>query len=404
METATQAARATTTTSAGLFVFTSLPIGDYVLTVTAQGFKQYDRKGIHLDVNQKLSMNVTLELGPVTQKITVTGEAPAVETSTALVSNLVGEAQTLALPLNGRSFNQLVDLVPGVAPDKGRVAGGVGLDSDTSMSVNGNQSNSNVFPVDGAYNEENGSNGNLLVTPSVDSLAEFSILRNNYSAAFGGGTGAIINVITKSGAQAFHGNLFEFARNDKLDAADFFLNATGGQKSELRLNNFGGTIGGPFWIPGHYNQDRTKDFFFVSQEFRREVRGNVATDSVPSARQRQGILDPSCSVTSGACTVLPADPFEVPLSGQANVDPSLINPNSIAILSRVPTPNANFAVNGFNWIASEPTVKNVNDSTYRWDHYVGEIARVMLRYIGMTQDINGANAVNGLWGTTAFPA
>ena len=86
----------------------------------------------------------------------------------------------------------------------------------------------------------------------------------------------------------------------------------------------------------------------MSQEFRREVRGNVATDSVPSARQRQGILDPSCSVTSGACTVLPADPFEVPLSGQANVDPSLINPNSIAILSRVPTPNANFAVNGFN--------------------------------------------------------
>ena len=245
---------------------------------------------------------------------------------------------------------------------------------------------------------------NLLVTPSIDSLAEFSILRNNYSAEFGGGTGAIINVITKSGTQTFHGDLFDFVRNDALDSADFFLNATGGKKSELRLNNFGGTIGGPFWIPGHYNQSRTKDFFFVSEEFRREVRGNVATEDVPSTRQRQGILDPNCLVTVGSCTVQPADPFEVPLSSEANVDPSQFDPNAAAILARIPPPNANFDVNGFNWIASEPTVTSVNDATYRWDHYVGEKARVMLRYIGMTQALNGINAINGLWGDDSFPS
>ena len=272
------------------------------------------------------------------------------------------------------------------------------------MSVNGAQSNSNVFLVDGAYNEDNGSNANLLVTPSIDSLAEFSILRNNYSAEFGGGTGAIINVITKSGSQTFHGDLFDFLRNDALDSADFFLNATGGKKSELRLNNFGGTIGGPFWIPGHYNQNKTKDFFFVSQEFRREVRGNVATEDVPSTRQRQGILDPNCLVTPGSCTVQPADPFEVPLSGEANVDPTQFDPNATAILARIPPPNANFEVNGFNWIASEPTVTSVNTATYRWDHNVGEKARVMLRYIGMTQALNGINAANGLWGDDSFPS
>ena len=158
-QTATKAVSATTTTSAGVFFFTSLPIGDYDLTVSKEGFKQYIRSGIHLDVNQKLAFNVALEVGVATQKVTVTGEAPAIETSTALVANLVGATQTQALPLNGRSFNQLIDLVPGVAPDSGRVGGGVGLSSDTFMSVNGAQSNSNVFLVDGTYDEDNGTNG-----------------------------------------------------------------------------------------------------------------------------------------------------------------------------------------------------------------------------------------------------
>ncbi|HYK92216.1 MAG TPA: carboxypeptidase regulatory-like domain-containing protein [Acidobacteriota bacterium] len=398
----TQAVRSTTTTSAGVFFFTGLPIGDYSLIVSKEGFKRYTQSGIHLDVNGKVALNIALQVGAPTQEVTVIGEAPTLSTATALISNLVGETQTQALPLNGRAFNQLVDLVPGVAPDSGRVGGGLGTSSDTAMSVNGNQSNSNVFLIDGLYDEDNGSNANLLVTPSVDSLAEFNILRNNYSAEFGGGTGAIVNVITKSGTRTIHGSLFEFLRNDKLDAADFFLNSTGGQKSKLRLNNFGGTIGGPFWLPGHYNQDKTKDFFFISQEFRREVRGNVATDTVPSARQARGILDPNCQSTSSPCTVQPADPFEATLSGEANVDPSQIDPNAAAILARLPLPNANFAVNGFNWIASEPTVTNVNDATYRWDHNIGEKTRIMLRYIGMNLTQAGINAQN--WGDDNWPS
>ncbi len=399
----TKAARNTTTTSAGVFFFTSLPIGDYELKVTKEGFRQHQRSGIHLDVNAKLSFNITLEVGAVTQAITITGEAPAIETSTGTVANLVGSEQTQALPLNGRAFNQLLDLVPGVAPDMGMVGGGVGLFSDTAVSVNGNQSNSNTFLVDGVYNEDNGSNANLLVTPSVDSLAEFNVLRNNYSAEFGGGTGGIVNIITKSGSQTFHGDLFDFLRNDALDSANFFENVAGLKKSKLRLNNFGGTIGGPFWIPGRYNQEKTKDFFFVSTEFRREIRGNVAHDTVPSSRQRQGILDPGCASTpQPPCTVQPADPFEDPLSGEANVDPALIDPNGAALLARYPLPNANFDVNGFNFIANEPTVTNVDQDTYRWDHYVGEKARVMVRYMRMSQSLNGINGQ--LWGDDNFPS
>jgi outer membrane receptor protein involved in Fe transport len=397
----TGAQRTTATTQAGVFFFIRLPIGDYRLSVEKTGFKKQEQTGIHLDVNDKLNLNITLEVGAVTQSVTVTGEAALLSTQTAEVSNLVGANQTQALPLNGRAFNQLVDLVPGVAPDNGRVGGGVGLDSDTAASVNGAQSNQNIFLVDGVYNEDNGSAANLLVTPSVDSLAEFKILRNNYSAEFGSGSGAIVNIVTKSGTQQFHGDLYEFVRNDKFDAADFFLNATGSQKSELRLNDFGGTIGGPFWL-GNYNKDKTKDFFFASVEVRREVRGNVITDNVPSARQRQGLIDPTCASTPAPCTPQAADPFEVPISGEANVDPASIDPNGAAILERYPSPNANYDVNGFNFIVSSPTVTNVHQETYKWDHYIGQKATVMVRWMNMTQALNGIN--NQLWGDDSFPS
>ena len=165
--------------------------------------------------------------------------------------------------------------------------------SDTTVSINGNQSNSNLWLIDGQNNMDIGSNAGNVVTPPLDALEEFKVLRNNFSAEFGQVTGGVINVITKSGTKDFHGSVYEFFRNDKLDATDFFLNSSGTPKSELRQNNFGYTFGGPFWIPGLYNKDKSKDFFFASYEGRREVRGNVATDNVPTVRQRNGILDPS---------------------------------------------------------------------------------------------------------------
>jgi hypothetical protein len=394
--------RNTVTTGSGLFYFTILPIGDYDLKVSKAGFKQYLHGKIHLDVNDKLNFRITLPVGAVTQAVTVTSEAPILQTASGEVSNLVGSAQMQALPLNGRDFNQLVDLAPGVAPDNGRVSGGVGTNSDTAVSVNGAQSNSNTFLVDGMYNEDNGSNANLLVTPSVDSISEFKILRNNYSAEFGTGTGAIVTIVTKSGTRQFHGDVYEFLRNDALDSADFFSNATGTPKSELRLNDFGGTLGGPFWIPGIYNEDRSKDFFFFSQEFHREVRGNVVTDNVPSMRQRLGLIDPTCSTTPAPCTPAAADPYEVPISGEANLNPSQIDPNSTAMLDRYPLPNANYVQNGFNFIASEPLGTDVNNENGRWDHYIGEKARIMVNYIRMNETQNNVNSE--LWGDDNFPS
>ena len=286
--TATGVSRSSTTTSAGAFNLNALSVGNYTLSVQISGFKGYEQTGIRLDVNDRLSIPVRLEVGRMEQRVEVSSTAVQLQTETSELANLIGSAQTQAMPLNGRVFSQLVELAPGVVSENGHVGGGTGLDSDTNVSINGNQSNSNLWLLDGQNNMDIGSNAQNVVTPPLDALEEFKVLRNNFSAEFGQVTGGVINVVTKQGTRDFHGSVYEFLRNDKLDANDFFLNSSGSPKNELRFNNFGFTLGGPFWIPGFYNKGRTKDFFFISYEGRREIRGNVATDTVPTARQRWG--------------------------------------------------------------------------------------------------------------------
>ena len=400
--TGTGAARTTQATSAGVFFLNNLPVGNYKLSIESTGFKRYEATNIRLDVNDRLNFAIKMEIGAVSEAVEVSAASVQLQTETAEVSNLIGAAQTQALPLNGRVFSQLVELVPGVVSDSGRIGGGTGLSSDTAVSVNGNQSNSNLWLIDGQNNMDIGSNAGNVVTPPLDALEEFKVLRNNFSAEFGQVTGGVINVVTKSGTKDFHGSVYEFFRNDKLDATDFFLNSSGTPKSELRYNNFGYTFGGPFWIPGVYNKDKSKDFFFASYEGRREVRGNVATDNVPTLRQRQGILDPGCLVTPAPCTVQPADPQELPLSAEANVSPSQINPNATAILNRYPLPNASYAAAGFNFIASENTGTIDNVQLYRWDHNFTEKAMLMVRLMSEDQGLAGIN--NQLWGDDSFPS
>jgi hypothetical protein len=400
--TGTGVARTTQSTSAGVFFLNNLPVGNYKLSIESTGFKRYEASNIRLDVNDRLNFSIKMEIGAVSEAVEVSAASVQLQTETAEVSNLIGAAQTQALPLNGRVFSQLVELVPGVVSDGGRIGGGTGLSSDTSVSVNGNQSNSNLWLIDGQNNMDIGSNAGNVVTPPLDALEEFKVLRNNFSAEFGQVTGGVINVVTKSGTRDFHGSVYEFFRNDKLDATDFFLNSSGTPKSELRYNNFGYTFGGPFWIPGLYNKDKSKDFFFASYEGRREVRGNVATDNVPTVRQRQGILDPGCLTTPAPCTGQPADPQELPLSGEANVAPSQIDPNATAILNRYPLPNASYATAGFNFIASENTGTIDNVQLYRWDHNFSEKATLMVRLMSEDQGLAGINSQ--LWGDDNFPS
>ena len=378
--------RSTTTTSAGIFFFTNLPVGDYQLAVSKSGFKKSETTGIHVNVNDKLAFPVTLVLGGVNETVTVTSEAAVLQTESAEVSNLVGNDQMKALPLNQRDFGQLVDLVPGVAPDNGRV----GI-NDTNVSVNGNQSNSNLYLVDGTFDEDNGNNGGIMVRPSVDSIEEFKILRNNYSPEFGEATGAIVNVVTKSGGKDFHGSLFEFLRNDTLDASDPFLGAPG----KLRYNDFGFTIGGPVWIPKVYNKERKSDFFFFSGEFSREIRGNTVTGIVPTQGQQNGIFQTPCVTGGVGC-----DPQEFAVD-----EPNFTgtpDANAVAFLARYPLPNADIA-NGFNFIASSPAVSNFNHYGIRWDHQFGAKATLMVNYMQTNTPLTALNS-SGFWGDDNFPS
>lgn len=390
----TGAERTTTTTEAGIFFFTNLPVGTYQLTAERTGFKKSKTAGIQLHVNDKLDFPIVLQLGQVNEVVTVESQnLPLLQTETAEVSNLIGNTQMTNLPLNGRYFNSLVDLVPGAAPDAGRLTSA----GDTAVSVNGNSSNSNLYLVDGQYDEVIGSNNNLLIIPPVDAIEEFKILRNNYSAEFGEANGAIINVVSKGGSKDFHGSLFEFLRNDAFNANDFFSNRNGTNKSELRQHEFGGTVGGPIWIPGKYNVDRNKDFFFVALQFRREVRGDLLTGTVPTLGQRQGILQTPCVLHQPGC-----DPQESPVgSNESNVPVSAIDPNAVAILNRYPLPNASFAQNGFNFIDSAPQDTNNNYQSFRWDHNFSDKAVATISY--MQSDTIGAS-INNFWGDDSFPS
>src|SRR5437868_303311 len=278
--------RTVTATDDGFYNFTSLPAGVYTVSTGPTGFKKTVTTGVDLHVNENKTVNLDLQVGAVTETVTITSEQAPVELRSGEVSSLVSEKQVTELPLNGRNYAQLALMVPGVSPVTQAGAGGAfasrgtGLDSGVDMSVNGNQSNTNLWTVDGVNNMDVGSNRTLLVFPSVDSIQEFRVERNSFSAEFGQAQGAVVNLITKGGSNDFHGSIFEFYRKDSLNANSFFLNRAGQPKAKLNYNNFGGNFSGPII------KDRI--FFFYSEEWRRERRGTVLSAKVPTVAEKTG--------------------------------------------------------------------------------------------------------------------
>ena len=257
---------------------------DISVSVAPTGFKNTVATGIEVHVSDRVVVDLNLEVGQVSETVTVTGLAQLVETESGRVSSLVSEKQVTELPLNGRNYAALVTLVPGLStPNEGGAFGtrGTGLDSHVDVSVNGNQSNANMWTVDGVNNMDVGSNATLLVFPSIDSIAEFRVERNSFSAEYGQAQGAVINLVTKGGGNQFHGTLFEFLRHNKLNANDWFSNQAGIKRAPLKYHNFGGNFSGPIV------KDRV--FFFWSEEWRRERRGTGPLRGlVPTAQERAG--------------------------------------------------------------------------------------------------------------------
>ena len=276
--------RNTTSGPAGRYEAPNLPIGQYEVRASLTGFQTSIRAGIELTVGRNAVVDHALQVGEVTQQVTVTGEAPLVETSSATVSQLVDAQRVEDLPLNNRDLTQLSFLQPGVIKiprsDEFTIFGGSG---DT-LSVGGARSNQNVYLLDGVTNSDLSGNaqGASGAYSGAETVKEFQIITNNYSAEYRSQAGAIISAVTKSGTNAFHGSVFEFLRNDNFDATNFFDNKFGNKKSEFKRNQFGGAVGGPII------RDRT--FFFASYEGTRERLGTPDSAVVLSAEARQGII------------------------------------------------------------------------------------------------------------------
>ena len=281
--------------SAGAYTAARVPIGDYEITVDAPGFKRIQRSGVSLTVGQTLRLDFKMELGNTTQSVTIVGNAPQVNTESGTVSSLITGHQIAELNLNNRNFTNLVLLTPGAAPTSGYDPTTMGLEGSDQVPINGVSGNYNNFEFDGVTMLDQGNGASsLLLFPSLDAIAEFRISNSNYSAEYSKTAGSMIELVSKSGTNKFHGDLYDYLRNDVFDANDWFANRQiappGGNapKTPLKWNDFGFTLGGPIFIPGVYNTSRTKTFFFVSEEWRRQRQGTVVSSQTPTMLMRNG--------------------------------------------------------------------------------------------------------------------
>ncbi len=275
-----------TTGPDGSYRILALPAGNYKLSVTAGGFRTFVETDIVVKVNDQLEVDVTLDVGSVQQEVVkVEANAVQVQTENTQLGDVIDSKKMLALPLNGRSYIDLLGLQAGVAPgtaqtiQQDRPVSGT-LNSG-NISVNGQRETANAFLVNGGDVSEGRNLGAGLV-PNLDSVEEFRVITNSFDAEYGKFSGAVINAITKSGTNGFHGDAFEFLRNDKLDAKNYFVPA----KSELRRNQFGYAAGGPFW--------KNKLFWFSDYQGTRQVQGaETGLVTLPTDAQRQGDFDPA---------------------------------------------------------------------------------------------------------------
>ncbi len=278
--------RTVSTNDSGDYLVPGLPAGTYNINVKAQGFQQFLVKDLVLRVAEKARADASLVLGQTSTEVTVAGVNVAqVQTESSELSGTITNKQINQLVLNGRNFTQLVTLVPGVSNQTGQDEGTVGVYGSVSFSVNGGRTEYNNWELDGGDNMDNGSNTTLNSYPNVDAIAEVKVLTSNYGAQYGRNGSATIETVTKSGTKDFHGDVFEFLRNDDFNARNFFQPT----RPEYKKHDFGYTIGGPVFIPKLYNTGKDKTFFFFSEEWRKElVPGQTFNQQVPSNAERSG--------------------------------------------------------------------------------------------------------------------
>jgi hypothetical protein len=419
----------------GHYSFADLPAGRYRLNALADGFNPFSSDDINLAPGQALSFNVKLALIQEKSSLTVQGGGVGqVETTSSEISGTLSQTEVNTLALNGRIASQLIALVPGVTSQTGQDEGKTGVAGSAKYSVNGGRVEYNLFEVDGTDVVNNGINAargqnTFIVNPSVDAIREMRVLTSNYGAMYGKTASGIVQITTKSGTADFHGSAYEFIRNETFNARNFFDQTT---KAPLyRRNDFGFTLGGPVFIPNHYNANKQKTFFFVSQEFRYEKTPVDYNQAVPSNAERAGdfsdvcpadktlqlatqnkSLYPDCPVVGLVSGGYYRSGYNGTLSGFAT-DQLPIDPTSRALLATnlLPAPNA---VGGCNSPVSTPSnpacyVAAVSPSTqwnetlFRIDHNISNSEILSFRFI---HDSWNSTALTPQWGLVqnSFPS
>ncbi len=385
------------TNSTGDYNQAGLTPGTYDLIVTATGFKKFQAKAVKLDVAEKARVDVTLQVGAATTEVVVEGTNVAqVETQSSELAGTVTGKEITQLELNGRNFSSLVTLVPGVSNQTGADEPQVGINGSVAFSMNGGRTEYNNWELDGGDNMDNGSNGTLNVYPSIDSIAEFKVLTSNYGAQYGRNGSGTVEVETKSGTKTFHGNAYEFVRNDAFNAQNYFNSVAAGGTGTVpayKKNDFGYTFGGPVYLPGVYNKNKEKTFFFWSQEWRRERVPNAFNVAVPYSAERTGNFNDVCpgpDCPHDPVTGLPFPNNQVPIeaTGTAN-----------ALLGLIPVAT-NDTPGSASFVANTTQPTSWREELVRVDHNINSKNRITFRYIH-----DSWNTVNqtSIWTGSAFP-
>ena len=398
LNTQTGVTRNAQTNDAGLYLFESLQPGLYELYITAPGFKKIVRTGLELHVAQSATLDFTLELGNLQESVSVSAGAEMLQTSTAQLGTIVTPEKIVDLPLNARNFSELVTLTPGAIPvsvgENNSPLFVAKVGQSYFPAINGQTNRSNTFTLDGIYN--NGDyGGTYAVAPNIDALSEFQVQSQSDQAEFGGVTGGVVNVITKSGTNEFHGSAYEFLRNDALDARGFFT----AKKPPLRQNQFGATVGGPI------RKDKT--FFFFSYEGYRQDNPNSALTIVPTAQQLAGDFTGSKPIYNPFTTrINPNNPNQYLRDAFPNnmVPASMLNPSTEAWAKAViPAPiTTGFA--GFNQRNDDPQTAPFNQYNIRADHHFSQSDFAWVRYIRGEQNQRTANPLPGTYSLTDLPS
>jgi hypothetical protein len=346
----------------GNYIVPNLRPGEYVVAVEAAGFKKFVQDRVPLQIDQRARIDASLVLGSTSEVIEVTASAPVLQTESGSIGQVVDNRKIVGLPLNGRGAFGLIGLVPGVAD------GASGATSGASARINGGRNRLNEIQLDG-ITAVNVKGGNVSYTPMVDALEEFKILTNSFSAEYGRTGGGVILATIKGGTNAIHGTLFEFLRNDKLNARNFFA-PPGQQKPVLRQNQFGAAVGGPI--------RRDKTFFFADWQGTRVRTASVRSSAVPTLAMRDGdlrgfdpIYDPATTRVEGNQVL--RDPFPNNI-----IPPARFDPAAAKIMAYYPEPNG--SVLAQNYVLAGPGKRRDDQGDVRIDHNLTDRVRFMGRY------------------------